>query len=1052
MTETEKKQVWIGWHEVMTTVPPELNDEADRRRARTRAQEEQALKRLEAVNEKLACGEPMRTHGHEQVVDLLRKISPKRGMEARQAVADWLARGLARGCVELGWDIPAPPDIVRLPRERSLISESAWLDAPTFMALEQAFINNLGAGTTLTELEQVGRLLHSAIACGGLWAPQKHQMFEASLVGEWRCDGLRVYLSSEFQLRIDETSNGANRANCVRDGQLQRWQADALTGRLLDLYVRGRDPATKLLPDRAERCLRAYWRHLQIARPDQPRSVAEFIRMAITRWTPYLFPFLIEIARGREVTADVPGPALARLRTGKPVKYMPRSETGPELTDMAAQMNVAPDDSGTYRELRAQYWFVLRAGRELVKLGRKPSRDAIRETLENAVKHSDGTPSRIELLLIGWLSDLAINGGLSGGRLTASSLKRYFGAARYALLAAFQDVNLADLDSGGWALRLQQAIDRARDRMTPRQVVSFASYLLRCPDGPRFDIEELEVEDESVRVRATLVSPGELERALRRLHGDSRLVEMQEHASMLMFYCGLRPDDIVHFRLCDVHGFAKPEFLVRPHSDYDPKSLSSVRRVPVMTQLPPVRAKQFAAWVRRRVAEAGTEDSDDLLLAMAGAPRKELTADFLQGPVTRALREETGDHSITFYSLRHSFATIGLLRHLAADTPRLLPQGYAIFREECFQPESCRAFKSALGADPNAVSASGLRMIASNMGHLNVHTTQKHYIHLMDLILAQMFDLAIGRQFPEAVFKALSDTGSYWYEHRKDLYLKSESSWDLEQLGRLWLRGTSIASETHEPHRRPRVSKRTDAGVSIASRLPYGLLPSVLHQLFKIKQSPEMIAASLGLPRPLVEKVATRALALCAVTASDGDLPGQEKWPSVDRLTPPAPRLHRDQDDAREIQRALEKRQLKRSTMSWLMEIGKNNEPGNLMTARFNAPDTLGRLVDVYQQLGIPRKRLFLILDPHQDASADDEMRRKDYWSEESGIPFDRIKVEARSSRWWRHAPPDAPQGYVMLYVLPKETQSDPKSGKVSLVRSYGVRYAMHLALLNEPD
>ena len=156
---------------------------------------------------------------------------------------------------------------------------------------------------------------------------------------------------------------------------------------------------------------------------------------------------------------------------------MPRSESSPELTGVAAQMHIAPVDSGAYRELRAQFVFVSRAARELVKLGRKPSRDAIRETLENAVEKSDGSPSRIELLLIGWLSDLVINGGLSGGRLTASSLKRYFGAARYALLAAFQDVNIADLDSGGGPCACSRR-SPARDRMTPRQIVSFASYLL----------------------------------------------------------------------------------------------------------------------------------------------------------------------------------------------------------------------------------------------------------------------------------------------------------------------------------------------------------------------------------------------------------------------------------------------------------------------------------------------------------------------------------------------------------------------------------------------
>ena len=366
------------------------------------------------------------------------------------------------------------------------------------------------------------------------------------------------------------------------------------------------------------------------------------------------------------------------------------------LSIEAPQIPVEPGSLINHRSIRKQFRLVTLGYRELAKLGRKPSRQTIRTALERVLKGAGEAPSTIEHLLLGWLYDLAINGGLSGGRLTTSSLRRYFAAARYPILAACQDVDVASLDGRGWIGRLQQAIDRAHDRMTPGRVLSFARFIQRRVGGPRLDLGELEVDGAPGNVRATLVTPTELELALRRVRGDSSFIDMATLVISLVYYCGLRPDDAIHLRLCDIHGYAAPEILIRPHVDYDPKTLSAVRRVPAKALLPFALTRRLVAWVRRRVAEAGDESSVDLVFASPEAPRRPLTAGILYDQITQALREVTGDDSVTFYSLRHSFGTITLFRLLAADNPRLLPSQYALFREDCFSPEACRTLKVAL--------------------------------------------------------------------------------------------------------------------------------------------------------------------------------------------------------------------------------------------------------------------------------------------------------------------------------------------------------------------
>src|SRR5450631_3015657 len=105
-------------------------------------------------------------------------------------------------------------------------------------------------------------------------------------------------------------------------------------------------------------------------------------------------------------------------------------------------------------------------------------------------------------------------------------------------------------------------------------------------------------------------------------------------------------------------GRDKPELVLRPTRKRRLKSAGSTRRIPLHVLLLPDEMDLLRAWV----SQFELSEKEALLFGMTGMPMSPLPEPWLTVPIREALWQVTGDHTLSFHALRHSFATWLLVR------------------------------------------------------------------------------------------------------------------------------------------------------------------------------------------------------------------------------------------------------------------------------------------------------------------------------------------------------------------------------------------------------
>jgi integrase len=111
-------------------------------------------------------------------------------------------------------------------------------------------------------------------------------------------------------------------------------------------------------------------------------------------------------------------------------------------------------------------------------------------------------------------------------------------------------------------------------------------------------------------------------------------------------------------------------------------------------------------------------------------PRRETTNTL----IVQAMRQETRDPELVFHTLRHSAATVTLLRlysHPFGHVLYKLVPGLKELEEGCLLPDGLGACLSMRSNEDRSL----LYQISSLLGHIDPSSTARHYLHLMDLIV-----------------------------------------------------------------------------------------------------------------------------------------------------------------------------------------------------------------------------------------------------------------------------------------------------------------------------
>jgi len=249
-------------------------------------------------------------------------------------------------------------------------------------------------------------------------------------------------------------------------------------------------------------------------------------------------------------------------------------------------------------------------------------------------------------------------------------------------------------------------------------------------------------------VNANLVSFEEID-LLSAIYSDAGLTRhnlVQQVVVSLGFYCGMRASEIFNLRLRDVE--RDDVFEIRNHDFGSPKSAYSHRKVSVVSFFPPHQLELFKKLVELRMMESPNNQNVRFIVKLGGAAYKAST---MTQEIVEILWGITGDKSIRFHHLRHSFATWTLTRLLSTSYPHLIDRNIRALKHDAFSAEQCKKLAGVLLYDGHKMQFP-LSAIRERLGHADESTTLTSYFHLANFFKHKTFSPVI----PEIPVKFLS--------------------------------------------------------------------------------------------------------------------------------------------------------------------------------------------------------------------------------------------------------------------------------------------------------
>lgn len=333
----------------------------------------------------------------------------------------------------------------------------------------------------------------------------------------------------------------------------------------------------------------------------------------------------------------------------------------------------------------------------------------------------------------------------------------------------------------------------------------------------------------SYGVDAALLTPLEYHRAKNFLmaHPGDELASIQLALLIMGFRCGLRRTECWARQYGDFHGLGdatvtNPELLVRPTKIAGVKSDAAIRRLPLRLLLTNDELDWLTDFVNRRKLLRANDEMRDALFADPVSGTFRIKEQWAFDGLTAVLRSVSGDEDIRFHHLRHSFASLTLLRLLERKPFDLVP--------ECWvRMNGIELMPVINGLDnPRNVSLSNawrpLSQLSQWMGHSSERVTLKSYSHLLDFALRQYL-LRDDRSYTIAQQQALLDktpTALERFRHRTQLKDRATPAAKLAAAVRMPAKSLMDLPKAREPVRQLPVSVHKIAD-EVNPLLPYQL-------------------------------------------------------------------------------------------------------------------------------------------------------------------------------------------------------------------------------------
>ncbi|HRQ56424.1 MAG TPA: tyrosine-type recombinase/integrase [Azoarcus taiwanensis] len=371
-----------------------------------------------------------------------------------------------------------------------------------------------------------------------------------------------------------------------------------------------------------------------------------------------------------------------------------------------------------------------------------------------AARHRRVDPGLASTLL-GFAIDLLEGNSASGRTLSLRTVRDHVTATTPRLLAQFEPLDPATLDTAEIESHYTELLDLCTDDAEVRKLQvglrEFHHYLVRRHE--RTPIvrpgEVLGEGGELLPVDANLVSFDEYEQAQRRL--DESILDGADEDDIVVcklvlafaFRLGMRRMEIFGLRIDDVHIHRGIHCLVQDYPNHRLKTTNSRRVLPAHAFLSPEERVLLKTWHARRVGEEPgyrRNKPHALLFARPAQGQERVSADGVTRRVCAALREVTGDRRLFMHHLRHSFATWNYLALRMGSLDAVADLFCNLPATQRWLHQHRRRHALLLGTTKRPTSRTHGYAIARLLGHSSPAVSIAHYIHSTDLVLAAVLD------------------------------------------------------------------------------------------------------------------------------------------------------------------------------------------------------------------------------------------------------------------------------------------------------------------------
>lgn len=330
-------------------------------------------------------------------------------------------------------------------------------------------------------------------------------------------------------------------------------------------------------------------------------------------------------------------------------------------------------------------------------------------------------------LIKSWLFKLFFYGGAKKSKIRNKTVIDYVNTLAKPFLAEFSSTNASKLTLDQWIDKLNSVAEQIRSAQRRSYVYYFAEFLVDSGILPDLPLEELDSHSYKGRVDANLITVANAEHILDKLSEvESEVTTIARILLNFGFYSGIRRCEIGFAKIKDFKfGESYCQFHVRLNQHRLLKSPNSARNIPLEVFWSGEEIKFLQDYISRR--KSGGANDNSRLFSDKQLLEKAFTL------VTQLLQQVTGDESMRFHHLRHSFAnwTWFLLNW---HYPEAVSVSINCLAHPYFSSERRNQLLARLGL-PKGASRKKLFALTHLLGHGDINTTLASYLHTMDLFV-----------------------------------------------------------------------------------------------------------------------------------------------------------------------------------------------------------------------------------------------------------------------------------------------------------------------------